>query len=107
MQKGKARGSIEGIVTASFFGASGIAAAVGLSPIVGAFAVGMAVASTKIIGRVEEYVDKLEIIFAPLFFAIIGALVNLTGFNLGVLFLSAIVIAIAIVTKLMDVGYLQ
>jgi Kef-type K+ transport system membrane component KefB len=44
----KARGSIEGIVTASFFGASGIAAAVGLSPIVGAFAVGMAVASTKL-----------------------------------------------------------
>ena len=47
----------------------------------GAFAVGMAVASAKIIRRVEEYVDKLEIIFAPLFFAIIGAQVNLTGFN--------------------------
>ena len=36
----KARGSVEGIVTASFFGASAIAAAVGLSPIVGAFSVG-------------------------------------------------------------------
>ena len=78
----KSRGSIEGIVTASFFGASAIAAIVGLSPIVGAFAVGMAVASTKIIRRVEEYVEKLEIIFAPLFFAIIGAQVNLTGVNL-------------------------
>ena len=100
----KSRGSIEGIVTASFFGASGIAAAVGLSPIVGAFAVGMAVASTKIIRRVEEYVDKLEIIFAPLFFAIIGAQVNLTGINLNVLFLSSIVIAVAIVTKLMGCG---
>jgi Kef-type K+ transport system membrane component KefB len=100
----KSRGSIEGIVTASFFGASGIAAAVGLSPIVGAFAVGMAVASTKIIRRVEEYVDKLEIIFAPLFFAIIGAQVNLTGFNLEVLFLSAIVIVVAIVTKLIGCG---
>jgi len=49
----KARGSIEGIVTASFFGASAIAAAVGLSPIVGSFSVGMAVASTRIIKRVE------------------------------------------------------
>ena len=76
----------------------------GLSPIVGAFAVGMAVASTKIIRRVEEYVDKLEIIFAPLFFAIIGAQVNLTGFNLEVLFLSAIVIVVAIVTKLIGCG---
>ena len=100
----KSRGSIEGIVTASFFGAAGIAAAVGLSPIVGAFAVGMAVASTKIIRRVEEYVDKLEIIFAPLFFAIIGAQVNLTGFNLNVLLLSSIVIAVAIVTKLIGCG---
>jgi Kef-type K+ transport system membrane component KefB len=100
----KSRGSIEGIVTASFFGASGIAAIVGLSPIVGAFAVGMAVASTKIIGRVEEYVEKLEIIFAPLFFGIIGAQVNLTGINLYVLFLTSIVVAVAIVTKLVGCG---
>jgi Kef-type K+ transport system membrane component KefB len=100
----KSRGSIEGIVTASFFGASGIAAIVGLSPIVGAFAVGMAVASTKIIGRVEEYVEKLEIIFAPLFFAIIGAQVNLTGVNLYVLFLTSIVVGVAIVTKLAGCG---
>jgi Kef-type K+ transport system membrane component KefB len=96
----KSRGSIEGIVTASFFGASGIAALVGLSPIVGAFAVGMAVASSRIIRRVEEYVDKLEIIFAPLFFAIIGAQVDLTGVNLNVLYLSSIIIIVAIVTKL-------
>jgi Kef-type K+ transport system membrane component KefB len=100
----KARGSIEGIVTASFFGAAAIAASVGLSPIVGAFAVGMAVASTKIIKRVEDYVDKLEIIFAPLFFAIIGAQVNLTGFNMEVLFLSAIVIAVAVFSKLAGCG---
>jgi Kef-type K+ transport system membrane component KefB len=100
----KSRGSIEGIVTASFFGASGIAAIVGLSPIVGAFAVGMAVASTKIIGRVEEYVEKLEIIFAPLFFAIIGAQVNLTGVNLYVLFLTSIVVDVAIVTKMVVFG---
>ena len=100
----RSRGSIEGIVTASFFGASAIAAIVGLSPIVGAFAVGMAVASTKIIGRVEEYVEKLEIIFAPLFFAIIGAQVNLTGVNLYVLFLTSIVVAVAIGTKLVGCG---
>ena len=100
----KARGSVEGIVTASFFGASAISAAVGLSPIVGAFSVGMAVASTKIIKRVEDYVDKLEIIFAPLFFAIIGAQVNLTGINLDVLFLSAIIIIVAIFSKLAGCG---
>ncbi|HEY7083064.1 MAG TPA: cation:proton antiporter [Nitrososphaeraceae archaeon] len=100
----KARGSVEGIVTASFFGAAAVAASVGLSPIVGAFAVGMAVANTKIIKQVQEYVDKLEIIFAPLFFAIIGAQVNFTGFNLEVLFLSAILITIAVFSKLAGCG---
>jgi len=96
----KSKGSLEGIVTAAFFAAAGVAAFLGLSPIVGAFAIGMAVASTRIIGQVHEYVDKLQIIFAPLFFAIIGAQVDLRGVNIDVLFLAGIIIAIAVVTKL-------
>ena len=96
----KSKGSLEGIITAAFFAAAGIAAFLGLSPIVGAFAIGMAVASTRIIKQVHEYVDKLQIIFAPLFFAIIGAQVDLRGVNLDVLFLAGIIIAIAVVTKL-------
>jgi Kef-type K+ transport system membrane component KefB len=96
----KSKGSLEGIITAAFFAAAGIAAFLGLSPIVGAFAIGMAVASTRIIKQVHEYVDKLQIIFAPLFFAIIGAQVDLRGVNLDVLFFAGIIIAIAVVTKL-------
>lgn len=100
----RSKGSIEGIATASFFGAAGIAAFVGLSPIVGAFAVGMAVASTRLIKQVDEYAEKLLIIFGPLFFAIIGAQVDLRGVNLNVLYLSGIVIAIAVTTKLVGCG---
>src|ERR671926_591293 len=100
----KSKGSIEGITTATFFGAAGISAFVGLSPIVGAFAVGMAVSSTKIIKRVEEYVHKLEIIFAPLFFAIIGAQVDLRGVNINVMVLSGVIVAVAIITKLVGCG---
>ena len=100
----KSKGSVEGIVTASFFGAAGIAAFVGLSPIVGAFAVGMAVASTRVIDKVNEYAEKLGIIFAPLFFAIIGAQVDLRGINLNVLMLAGGIVAIAIVTKLVGCG---
>jgi Kef-type K+ transport system membrane component KefB len=100
----KSKGSLEGIVTATFFAAAGIAAFLGLSPIVGAFAIGMAVASTRIIKQVHEYVDKLEIIFAPLFFAIIGAQVDLRGVNLDVLFIAGILIAVAVVTKLVGTG---
>jgi Kef-type K+ transport system membrane component KefB len=100
----KSKGSLEGIVTATFFAAAGIAAFLGLSPIVGAFAIGMAVASTRIIKQVHEYVDKLQIIFAPLFFAIIGAQVDLRGVNLDVLLIAGIMIAVAVVTKLVGTG---
>jgi len=100
----RSQGSIEGITTAIFFGGAGIAALVGLSPIVGAFAIGMAVASTRLIKQVEEYVHKLQIIFAPLFFAIIGAQVDLRGINFEVLVIAGILVAIAIVTKLLGCG---
>jgi Kef-type K+ transport system membrane component KefB len=100
----KSKGSIEGIVTASFFGAAGIAAFVGLSPIVGAFAVGMAVASTRLIKQVDEYAEKLLIIFGPLFFVIIGAQVDLRGVNLNVLYLSGLVVGIAVTTKVVGCG---
>ena len=100
----KSQGSIEGITTAIFFGGAGIAALVGLSPIVGAFAIGMAVASTRLIKQVEEYVHKLQIIFAPLFFAIIGAQVDLRGINLDVLLIAGILVFIAIVTKMLGCG---
>jgi Kef-type K+ transport system membrane component KefB len=100
----RSKGSVEGIATAAFFGAAGIASFVGLSPIVGAFAVGMAVASTRLIKQMEEYVEKLQIIFAPLFFAIIGAQVDLRGANLTVLYLSGIIITIAVITKLIGTG---
>jgi Kef-type K+ transport system membrane component KefB len=100
----KSQGSIEGITTAIFFGGAGIAALVGLSPIVGAFAIGMAVASTRLIKQVEEYVHKLQIIFAPLFFAIIGAQVDLRGVNLEVLLIAGILVSIAIATKIFGCG---
>ena len=100
----KSQGSIKGITTAIFFGGAGIAALVGLSPIVGAFAIGMAVASTRLIKQVEEYVHKLQIIFAPLFFAIIGAQVDLRGINLDVLLIAGILVFIAIVTKMLGCG---
>jgi Kef-type K+ transport system membrane component KefB len=54
----RSEGSVEGITTAAFFGAADIAAFVGLSPIVGAFSVGMAVASTRVIKQIGEYVSK-------------------------------------------------
>jgi Kef-type K+ transport system membrane component KefB len=100
----KAKGSIEGIATASFFGAAAIAGIIGLSPIVGAFAVGMALSTSKVFDKIESYIGKIGLIFAPLFFAIIGAQVDLRAVNWEIIMLSAIVIAIAIATKLFGCG---
>ena len=48
----KAKGSVEGIATASFFGAAAVAGIIGLSPIVGAFAVGMALSTSKVFEKI-------------------------------------------------------
>jgi len=100
----KAKGSVEGIATASFFGAAALAGSIGLSPIVGAFAVGMALSTTKVFEKVESFISKIGLIFAPLFFAIIGAQVDFRGIDMEILILSGIIIVIAVVTKLFGCG---
>jgi Kef-type K+ transport system membrane component KefB len=100
----KAKGSIEGIATASFFGAAALAGSIGLSPIVGAFAVGMALSTSNVFKKVEGFVQRLGLIFAPLFFAIIGAQVDFRGINFEVLMLSGIIITIAVLTKYFGCG---
>ena len=100
----KAKGSVEGIATAAFFGAAARAGSIGLSPIVGAFAVGMALSTTKVFEKIENYVGKIGLIFAPLFFAIIGAQVDLRAVDLNILILSAVIVVIAVTTKLFGCG---
>ncbi len=100
----KAKGSVEGIATASFFGAAALAGSIGLSPIVGAFAVGMALSTTKVFDKVENYIGKVGLIFAPLFFAIIGAQVDFRQVSWEILMLSGIIVAVAITTKLFGCG---
>jgi len=100
----KAKGSVEGIATAVFFGAAALAGSIGLSPIVGAFAVGMALSTTKVFEKVENFIGKIGLIFAPLFFAIIGAQVDFRQVSWEILMLSGITIAIAITTKLFGCG---
>ncbi len=99
-----AKGSVEGIATAAFFGAAALAGSIGLSPIVGAFAVGMALSTTKVFDKIENYVGKIGLIFAPLFFAIIGAQVDLRAVDLNIMILSGAIIIVAVTTKLFGCG---
>jgi Kef-type K+ transport system membrane component KefB len=105
--KGRSDETVEAAATASCFGAAALAAYLGLSPIVGAFAAGMAVASSKSIEKIRDYAKKISTIFSPVFFALAGAAFNIQSFLTGDLafygFFIALVV-IAIISKLIGCG---
>ncbi|MCL4437119.1 MAG: cation:proton antiporter [Thaumarchaeota archaeon] len=100
----KTEGITEAAATAGCFGLSAVAAAFGLSPIVGAFAAGMATAGSRFIGRVKEYVEKLRLIFGPIFFAYIGMQLDVGQIpSMSIpLFLALLLIAVA--SKILGCG---
>jgi Kef-type K+ transport system membrane component KefB len=105
--RGKHEETVEAAATASCFGAAALAAYIGLSPIVGAYAAGMAVASSKSIGKIKVYSRRITTIFAPIFFALAGAAFNIRSFLTTDLFFFAffaILVVVAIVSKIIGCG---
>jgi Kef-type K+ transport system membrane component KefB len=100
----KARGSLETVVTATFFGVAALVGLLGISPVLGSFAVGMALAGANIAPRMQDYVEKLNFIFRPLFFAVIGSQVNLAGITPIIGLIGIALIAMAVVTKIAGCG---
>ncbi len=105
--RGRSDETVEAAATASCFGAAALAAYLGLSPIVGAFAAGMAVASSNSIEKIREYAKKISTIFSPVFFALAGAAFNIQSFITTdwffyVFFIALVIIAIA--SKLIGCG---
>ena len=100
----ESRGTNQAVALGSAFGISAIAGSVGLNPIVGAFAAGMALAGSKFVTQVREFVGRLQVMFAPLFFAIIGAHVDISKiFDIdGIIFV--IILAVAVFSKIIGAG---
>jgi Kef-type K+ transport system membrane component KefB len=99
--------TVEAAATASCFGASALAAVLGLSPIVGAFAAGMAVASSKAIEKIRDYTKKISVIFSPVFFGLAGAQFDVRSFITSDWFFYvffAALVAVAVVSKLIGCG---
>ena len=97
----------EAAATASCFGASALAAVLGLSPIVGAFAAGMAIASSHAIEKIRDYTKKISIIFSPVFFGLAGAQFDIRSFITSDWFFYVFFIAlviVAIVSKMVGCG---
>jgi Kef-type K+ transport system membrane component KefB len=99
--------TLEAAATASCFGASALAAVLGLSPIVGAFAAGMAIASSEAIEKIRDYAKKICIVFSPVFFGLAGAAFDIRAFFTTDWFFYAFfisLIAIAVISKIIGCG---
>nr|MDO8134421.1 cation:proton antiporter [Candidatus Njordarchaeum guaymaensis] len=99
-----ASGTIEMTATGLCFMSAAIAAAIGLHPIVGAFSAGMAIAESKVLARVREYTSKVTLIFSPIFFAVLGARLNIWEVSPTSLFGILLMVAIAVFTKVVGCG---
>ncbi|MGI9565695.1 MAG: cation:proton antiporter [Nitrosopumilus sp.] len=98
------RGIKQGVALGSAFGLAAIASSVGLNPIVGAFAAGMGMAGSKLARQVREFVGRLKVIVAPLFFVIIGTHVDLTQIPSINWILFGILLSIAVGSKILGCG---
>jgi len=98
------KGTMEVLATTSCFGLAVLSAAFGLSPIVGAFAAGMAIAGSHVILQIKEYIDKFKIIFEPIFFAVIGTYFDLSQLFSIDAFLVVVVLIIALFSKIAGCG---
>ena len=100
----EARGIRQGVALGSAFGLGAIAASVGLNPIVGAFAAGMGLAGSKLAIQVREFVGRLKVIVAPLFFALIGAHVDITQISSINWILFGVILVVAVFSKIIGCG---
>jgi Kef-type K+ transport system membrane component KefB len=82
-----------------------LASAVGLAPIVGAFAAGLVLANTNQFKLIEERLKPVSDVFTPVFFIMVGAAVDVHVFNpfdkgnIPILMIAAILFIVAVVGK--------
>lgn len=100
----ESRGIKQGTALGSAFGMAAIASVIGLNPIVGAFAAGMGLAGSKLARQVREFVGELQIIFAPFFFAIMGAHVDISNILDIDIVLFFIILIVAVGSKIVGSG---
>ncbi|MDE1858879.1 MAG: cation:proton antiporter, partial [Thaumarchaeota archaeon] len=98
-------GTEEAVSTAVCFGSAAAAALLGLSPIVGAYAAGMGLAGSKALTTVKSYMEKVNFLFAPIFFAVVGASLDFGQLTWNALGVMVILVAVAALSKLVGCGF--
>jgi len=75
-----------------------------LAMIVGAAAAGMVLSGTRIGHQLEDFLKRPEELLSPVFFVVMGMLVDLRTVNRGVLVMSLVMTVIAIIGKVVGCG---
>jgi Kef-type K+ transport system membrane component KefB len=79
-----------------------VAGLIGLAAIIGAFVAGLIVAETEAQDEIEHEIKPLAAVFAPFFFAVTGALVDLSALLEPELAVTAVVLAVlGVITKVL------
>lgn len=76
----------------------------GLSPFVGAFIAGMAISDSLYHDKIQEFIEKIELLFVPLFFIVMGTSVNPASILHANFLLILILCIVAISSKLVGCG---
>lgn len=86
------------------FGYAAFSGNFGISPFVGAFIAGMAMADSLHIDMISEFISKIEIIFVPLFFVVMGTSVDPEAILHANFLLILVLGVVAILSKLVGCG---
>jgi len=92
-------GAVEAAAVASAFVLAAMAGALGLSPIIGAYAAGMAIAESRALQHVKDFTRHINTVFSPIFFTVVGARMNLGAVTDQVLVGILMMTALAITSK--------
>jgi Kef-type K+ transport system membrane component KefB len=82
---------------------SGLAEQFGLATVIGAYSIGLALANTKLANALARPIDTLHHVFVPIFFVVMGMLVNFQAVG-GVIYYGLAISAFAILGKLLGCG---
>ncbi len=105
VQKMRVRGVLLLSALAFAFIFAFLASAVGLAPIVGAFAAGLVLANTNQFKLIEERLKPVSDVFTPIFFIMVGAAVDVRVFNpfvsenIPILMIAGVLFIVAVVGK--------
>ena len=86
------------------FGYATLSGRLGLSPLVGAFIAGMAIADFGGLKDISTFIEKIEILFVPLFFVVMGGSLDPRALMTGDFVLILVLSLVAIVSKLVGCG---